>query len=62
MLADLGQWDEARRLAAAVLAGANKDSPLLGAAHYLMGTIYEHERNWEKAAQACRVAHSTSGR
>ncbi len=62
MLAALGQWDEARRLAAAVLAGATNDSPLLDAAHYLMGTIYEHDRNWEKAAQEYRAAHSTNGR
>jgi hypothetical protein len=62
MLAALGQWDEARRLATAVLAGAGRDSPLRGAAHYLMGTIYEHDRNWEKAAQEYRAAHPTSGR
>jgi hypothetical protein len=62
MLAALGQWDEARRLATTVLAGTNKDSPLRGAAHYLMGTIYEHDRNWEMAAQEYRAAHSMSGR
>jgi tetratricopeptide (TPR) repeat protein len=62
MLAALGQWDEARRLAAAVLAGAKSDSPLRSAAHYLMGTIYEHDRNWEKAAQEYRAAHAPAGR
>jgi predicted CXXCH cytochrome family protein len=41
MLAVLGQWDEARRLAAAVL----KENPDLGEAHYLMGTVYEHDRD-----------------
>ncbi len=61
MLAALGQWDEARRLTDAVLAGAKRDSPLLGAAHYLMGTIYEHDRNWEKAAQEYRAAHAPAG-
>ena len=59
MLAAQGQWDEARRLAAAVLAGASDGSPLHSAAHYLMGTIYEHERNWEKAAQEYRAANVT---
>jgi predicted CXXCH cytochrome family protein len=61
MLAALGQWDEARRLVTAVLAGAGSDSSLCGAAHYLMGTIYEHDRNWEKAAQEYRAAHTTTG-
>jgi len=54
MLAALGQWDEARRLAVAVL----KEKPDLGEAHYLMGMVYEHDRNWEKAAQEYRAAHA----
>ena len=58
MLAILGQWDEARRMAAAAL----KDKPDLGEAHYLMGMVYEHDRDWEKAAQEYRAAHAASGR
>jgi predicted CXXCH cytochrome family protein len=62
MLAAQAQWDEARRLAAAVLAGVKSDSPLRSAAHYLMGTIYEHDRNWEKAAQEYRAAQAPADR
>ncbi|MCL5281981.1 MAG: cytochrome c3 family protein [Planctomycetes bacterium] len=58
MLAALGQWDEARRLATAVLAGAKSDAPFLSPAHNLMGAIYEHDRDWEKAAQEYRAAHA----
>jgi predicted CXXCH cytochrome family protein len=58
MLASLGQWEEARRLAMGVL----KENPGLGEAHYLMGMVYEHDRDWEKAAQQYRAAHTESGR
>ncbi len=58
MLAVLDRWDEARRLAVAVL----KDKPDLGEAHYLMGMVYEHDRDWEKAAQEYRAAHTRGGR
>jgi predicted CXXCH cytochrome family protein len=58
MLAVLGQWDEARRLVAAVL----QQKPDLGEAHYLMGMIYEHDRDWEKAAQEYRAAHIQGSR
>jgi predicted CXXCH cytochrome family protein len=57
MLAALGQWDQARRLATAVL----QEKPDLGAAHYLMGMIYEHDRNWENAAREYRAAHLAGG-
>jgi predicted CXXCH cytochrome family protein len=58
MLAVLGRWDEARRIGAALL----KDRPDLGEAHYLMGLVYEHDRNWEKAAQEYRAARERHGR
>jgi predicted CXXCH cytochrome family protein len=58
MLTVLDQWDEARRLAAAVL----KEKPDLGEAHYLMGMVYEHDRDWEKAAKEYRTAHTRDGR
>ncbi len=58
MLVVLDRWDEARRLAVAVL----KDKPGLSEVHYLMGMIYEHDRDWEKAAQEYRKAHAGSGR
>jgi tetratricopeptide (TPR) repeat protein len=57
MSAVLGQWDQAKRLAAAAL----QEKPDLPAAHYLMGQIYEHDRDWEKAAQEYRAANKTSG-
>ncbi len=57
MSAALGQWDQAKRLAAAVL----KEKPDLPEAHYLMGRIYEHDRDWEKAAQEYRAANRTGG-
>ncbi len=53
MLAVLGRWAEAKRMAAAVL----KEKPDLGEAHYLMGMVYEHDRDWEKAAREYRAAH-----
>jgi thioredoxin-like negative regulator of GroEL len=58
MLTVLGRWDEARHLAATVL----QQQPDLAEAHYLMGMIYEHDRNWEKAAQEYRAAHKQRGR
>ncbi len=57
MSAVLGQWDQAKRLAGAVL----KEKPDLPEAHYLMGQIYEHDRDWEKAAQEYRAANRTGG-
>ncbi|MBI5154507.1 tetratricopeptide repeat protein [Candidatus Poribacteria bacterium] len=51
-LALTGRWDEARRIAVGLL----KDSPDLAEAHYLMGLVYEHDREWELAAQEYRAA------
>ncbi len=48
-----GNWSEARRLAESVL----NQKPDLGEAHYFMGTVYEHDREWEKAAEEYRAAY-----
>jgi len=56
VLAGLGRWDEARRLAVQVL----ELVPNHGEAHYLMGMVYEHDREWEKAAVEFRAAYSKS--
>ena len=53
----LGQWDDAGRLAAAVL----QEKPDLAAAHYLMGSIYEHHHDWQNAAREYRAAHALPG-
>jgi predicted CXXCH cytochrome family protein len=54
MHAVLGEWEQARLLAAAVL----REKADLGAGHYLMGMVYEHDRDWEKAAAEYRAAGS----
>lgn len=52
MLAFLGHWQEARYLAVTVL----EQKPNLSDAHTLMGMVYQHEEDWEKAAQEYRAA------
>ncbi len=54
VLAILGQWDEARRLATEVLS----QNPDLGEAHFLMGMVHENAREWEKAVEEYRAAYS----
>ena len=58
MQAVLGHWAEARYLAVTVL----EQQPDLSEAHYLMGVVYQHEGDWEKAAQEYRAALAGEGR
>ncbi|MCB2156307.1 cytochrome c3 family protein [bacterium] len=58
VMAAVGQWDEARRLAVEVL----KQRPNLGDAHYLMGMVYEQNKQFELAAEEYRAAIKAGGR
>ena len=48
-----GRWPQAKSL----LAGALKEKGDLPEAHFLLGRVYEQEKDWEKAAKEFREAH-----
>jgi predicted CXXCH cytochrome family protein len=48
------QWQQAK----AALADVLKARPDLSEAHYAMAEIYEHERDWQKAAESYRAARA----
>ena len=51
-LVALGRWNEAKVAAQAVL----QERPETADAHYLMGRIYEQEKDWANAAKSYRMA------
>ena len=53
-----GRWNEAR---ATVLAGLEQ-APDSADAHFLMGQIYEHESDWQRAASEYRAGYNCQSR
>ena len=49
----LEDWTQAKQ----ALLVAVERNPRLGQAHYLLGQVYEHEGQWQKAAAEYRASH-----
>src|SRR5262249_54990571 len=55
-LIELNRWDEAKT----VLPGALKLNPEPAEAHYLMGLVYQHGSDWQRAAESFRRAFEST--